>query len=327
MLAAAGLLTIAQGAFAFFSTQNYVKQADDAVDKIKNLAGEVRAKYPMFSQLEETLDAAFRRLGELAVRLDLDQNLYADSDPRTRQEILALEGLAAMQFVVTSVRVPHIVTQIRLPGKFYADKYVSAGKTIDADFDKALYYFSPELEKSGRDILSLNDLGWLHMEVAGDKARLGQARAYLEKAAGVRNWEKTPNEPFASNVHYNLACTYSCLAAIGRRERLEARRSGQPHLKRGTCRQTPRSRSKIPPRVGSPRAGLRTGCGAQYPGLFSIIIAIPVWRRAGEPVKAAPGPPTHTAAQSLGPPGWRAARARSWPPAPPAPGTGSRRRT
>jgi TPR repeat protein len=250
VLAVAGLLTIAQGAFAFFSTQGYVKQADEAVDKIKILAAEVRAKYPLFSQMEDTLEAAFRRLAELAVRLDLDQNLYADSDPRTRQEILALEGLAAMQFVVPSVRAPHVVTQIRLLGKFYADKYVSAGKAIEADFDKALYYFSLELEKSGRDILALNDLGWLHMEIAknpdkakatalllesldknpdqqrplydlgtmsleaGDKAKLSQARGYLEKAVGVKNWEKTPNEQFASHLHYNLACVYSCLSVF-----------------------------------------------------------------------------------------------------------------
>ncbi len=249
VLAAAGLLTIAQGAFAFFSTQNYVKQADDAVGKIKDLAGEVRARYPMFSQMEQTLEAAFRRLGELALRLDLDQNLYDDSDPRTRQEILALEGLAAMHFVVSSGRAPRIVTQIRLLGKFYADKYASAAKTNKADFEKALYYFTLELEKSGRDILALNDLGWLHMEVAsaadknepeatsllkeslgknphqqrpnynlgtiwlvkGDKAKLDQAQTYLEKAAGITNWEKTPNEQFASHLHYNLACTYSCL--------------------------------------------------------------------------------------------------------------------
>jgi len=250
VLAAAGLLTIAQGVFAFFSTQNYVKQADDAVGKIKDLAGEVRARYPMFSQMEQTLEAAFLRLGELALRLDLDQNLYDDSDPRTRQEILALEGLAAMQFVVASGRAPRIVSQIRLLGTFYADKYTSALKTNKADFEKALYYFNLELEKSGRDILALNDLGWLLIEVAsaadrdapaatalfneslgknpaqqrpnynlgtmwlvkGDQAKLGQARAYLEKAAGIQNWEKTPNEQFASHLHYNLACLYSCLS-------------------------------------------------------------------------------------------------------------------
>jgi hypothetical protein len=248
VLAAAGLLTLAQGAFAFFGTQGYVKQADDAVERIKTLAEEVRAKYPVFSQMEDTLEAAFRRLAELARHLDLDQNLYADSDPRTRQEILALESFAAMQFVSAGVRAPQIVTNIRLLGKFYADKYLAAGKGLETDFDRALYYFNLELEKSNRDILALNDLGWLYMQVARvpdadgarafflesldrsphqqrplynlgtilvdrlDKAKLEKARQYLEKAASVRNWEKTPNEEFSCHVHYNLACTYARLS-------------------------------------------------------------------------------------------------------------------
>src|ERR1035438_801152 len=33
VLGVAGLLTLAQGAFAFFSAQNYVKQADDAIKR------------------------------------------------------------------------------------------------------------------------------------------------------------------------------------------------------------------------------------------------------------------------------------------------------
>jgi ATP-dependent exoDNAse (exonuclease V) beta subunit len=44
-----------------------------------------------------------------------------------------------------------------------------------------------------------------------DKAKLGLARQYLEKAAEIKNWEKAPNEEFACHIYYNLACAYSRL--------------------------------------------------------------------------------------------------------------------
>jgi TPR repeat protein len=255
VLLAAGLLTLVQGVLAFFGAQSYVKQADDAVQKIETLAKEeralaeeVRAKYPMFSRMEDALEAAFRRLADLSTRLNVDQNLYDQSDPFTRQEILSLEGFAAMQFLASAGRLPEVIRNLRLPGKFYADKYLSSKRTIEVDFERAFYYYSLERDKSNGDIAALNDLGWLYMEVAQprnpdraqdlmleslrvnpdqqralynlgtitfdpqDVAKLTKAREYLERAVRTRNWEKSPNEEFASQVYYNLACTYSRLA-------------------------------------------------------------------------------------------------------------------
>jgi hypothetical protein len=42
--------------------------------------------------------------------------------------------------------------------------------------------------------------------------KLSQARQYLEKAAEIKNWEKTPNAEFVCHIHYNLACAYSRLS-------------------------------------------------------------------------------------------------------------------
>ena len=222
--------------------------SQQASHNLETLAEEVRTKYPLFSQMEDAREAAFRRLGDLASRLDWNQSLYGESDPQTRQEILSLESFAATQFVASSARAPQIITNLRLLGRFYADKYMSSGRTVEVDFERALYYYTLELEKSSGGICALNDLSWLHMEVARtpnlekaqrlleeslrvnpdqqrplynlgtlfldpkDKTKLGKAREYLEKAAGIKNWETGPNEELASHVHYNLACTYSRLA-------------------------------------------------------------------------------------------------------------------
>lgn len=248
LLGFAGLFTLAQGVFAFFSAQSYVKQADDALARIQTLAEEVRQKYPMFSQIEEAREGAFRRLARLSDRLNLDQNLYGESDPITRQEILALESFAATQFLASPDREMQVIANLRLLGKFYADKFVSGKRMVEADFERALYYFTLECDKSARDIRALNDLGWLYMEVAtakdldrartlcveslrinpdqqrpnynlgtmifdpADPVKLAAARKYLERATSLPNWETAPNEEFSGHVSYNLSCTYSRLA-------------------------------------------------------------------------------------------------------------------
>jgi len=83
----AGLLTLAQGAFAFFSAQNYAKQADDAVRKIKELGAaasadfgkqagaavkkiealgaDASARFPMLAGTERANERAFRRLAKI----------------------------------------------------------------------------------------------------------------------------------------------------------------------------------------------------------------------------------------------------------------------
>jgi ATP-dependent protease HslVU (ClpYQ) peptidase subunit len=80
VLAVAGLLTLAQGAFAFFSAQNYAKQADDAVKKIEARAAEASARFPLLEGTERANDRAFKRLTEIKKQLNLDQNLYKRLD-------------------------------------------------------------------------------------------------------------------------------------------------------------------------------------------------------------------------------------------------------
>lgn len=246
VLGVAGLLTLAQGLFAFFSAQNYVKQADEAVKKIEALDAQVRGRYPMFSEIEEQRKTAFSRLAGLVRRLQFDENLYDVLDPVKRQEIFALENFAAIQFLTSADSQRGVIECLRLLGKFYQDKFKSEKRALHGDFERAQYYFSLAVQKSNRtDISALNDLGSLmYTGSQGDKARelfeeslevcpdqqralydlgtiffdpgdarkLEKALNYLKRAAQVKNWERSPHGEMSSHVHYNLACAYSRLS-------------------------------------------------------------------------------------------------------------------
>jgi hypothetical protein len=274
VLGIAGLLTLAQGVFAFFSAQNYVKQADDAiaranqaiatalasakesaengakaVARIDELAADVRAKYPMFADIESARLEAFNQLSGLTANLDDNQNLYAESDPLMRQKIFAIESFCAIQFLTPANRSAELLGNLRLLGKFYAGKFASE-RQLSSDFERSQYYFELALEKFGRPYTVLNDIGWLFSTVTdrvdldraraaleeslrrkpnqqralfdlasiaferGDRARLEASLGFLLQAKRQTTWEDRPNARMASHIDYNLACTYDALAEL-----------------------------------------------------------------------------------------------------------------
>jgi tetratricopeptide (TPR) repeat protein len=164
--------------------------------------------------------------------------------------MLSLESFAVTRFLASDGRAKGVIGPLQLLGKFYADKYRSDDPKSRADFERALYCYTEVHKKSDREISALNDLGWLLMVVAQprnpekakelfveslrvnskqqrplynlgtmvfdprDAGKLSEARGYLERAVEIANWEKAPNEDNKSRVYYNLACTYSRLAAL-----------------------------------------------------------------------------------------------------------------
>lgn len=271
VLATIGLLTVAQGLFAFFSAQNYVNQADQAIDRagkavtaaetteqevvrrFEELAARIQARFPMLADTESARAEAFAKLSKLISPLtNADENLYAKSDPLTRQEVFAIESFSAIQFLTAADRGNELVANLRLLGRFYAGKFLSDGQGFQPDFDRSYYYFILAEQKSHRSYCVLNDLGWLFIAVAkptdwdkgraffeeslrskpdqqralynlgtmlmvlekGNQARLEQARDYLLKARRQPNWETAPNPTMASHIDYNLACVCDALAGI-----------------------------------------------------------------------------------------------------------------
>jgi tetratricopeptide (TPR) repeat protein len=206
VLVVAGLLTLAQGVFAFFSAQNYVKQAEDAIkranDGVKemdSLAADVRARYPMFTNIEEARAEAFKELSKLNSVLDRDyENLYATSEWLTRQKILAIESFSAMQFLAATDRNKELTKNLQLLGKFYGGKFKTDATALATDFERARYYLHLALQKSERSYSVLNDYGWLFSLVA-KPPRLEIAKQLFEES--LRS-DPLNSGPFTIWEHY-----------------------------------------------------------------------------------------------------------------------------
>jgi chaperonin cofactor prefoldin len=266
VLGTIALLTVAQGLFAFFSAQNYVNQADQAIDRagkavtaaesaeqevvrrFEELAARIQSRFPMLADTESARVEAFAKLSKLISPLtNADENLYAKSDPLTRQEVFAIESFSAVQFLTAEARGNELVANLRLLGRFYAGKFLSDGQTFLPDFDRSYYYFILAEQKSHRSYGVLNDLGWLFFSVAKppdwdkgraffeeslrskpdqqralynlgtiwkrrNQAEVKRAREYLLEAKRQPNWETAPSPSMASHIDYNLACVCDAMA-------------------------------------------------------------------------------------------------------------------
>ena len=198
ILTAAGLFTIAQGAFAFFNAQSFIKQADDAVQRIEDLSGDVTARYPMFTKAEEARKNAFRTLtmtfgSDNAFWLE---NLYSKMPLRDRQLLLSVENFVGLEFLDTGKGEPGYVAILRGMGNFYAYKYHHEGQYNMADFDRAVYYLDLACDRSDRAYYVLNDLGLLHSEILKPR-NPERGQTYFE--------ESLRRNPRQQRALYNLA--------------------------------------------------------------------------------------------------------------------------
>ncbi len=175
VLGAAGLLTLLQGFFAFFSAQNYVKAAEEAIKRAndagkeaksaaESIATEIRARFPMFYDAESARSDAFNELSKLTVELENGgyENLYKTLEPLKRQRLYAIESFSALEFLA-SVDRKELIRNLRLLGRFYATKFLTeAPSSLKSDSERALYYFELAAQKSTRSYSAVNDLGWLY---------------------------------------------------------------------------------------------------------------------------------------------------------------------
>jgi hypothetical protein len=249
VLVVAGFLTAAQSYFALLSAQSYVKQMEDAIQKIQT-------RFPLFADIESARAQAFDELSNLSRELDQNQNLYGRSGPLIRQRILAIESFSAVQFLTPATRAEDRVRNLRLLGKFYASKFYTdalaiAAQPLAADFERAQYYFDMASHSQWR-FAALNDLAWLYTSAASptpanvdqarayseeslraqpsqqralynlgtitldrnDEAKLLQARDYLQRSSRQPNWEDKPNPAMSAYIDYNLACACDGLAGF-----------------------------------------------------------------------------------------------------------------
>ncbi len=193
ILTAAALFTIAQGAFAYFNAQGFVKQADEAVKRIEELAKEVQGRYPMFTTAEQARKSAFDALERSFgfQNWNWRVNPYIEMQLMQRQQLLSVENFVGLEFVQWST---DYVKHLRGMGNFYGYKYAAEGRSIPADFDRALYYLQLAAERTNRLFSVLNDIGVLYIQCSKD---LPRARQFLEES-----YTKNPHQ---QRAQYNLA--------------------------------------------------------------------------------------------------------------------------
>jgi hypothetical protein len=244
ILGAAGLFTIAQGAVAFFTAQTFVKQADDAVKRVQEVAIDAERRYPIFSRAEEARREAYRALVAAfsSEGLDWRDNLYDRMKLFDRQRLLSVERFIGLEFLEWAENDPDYPTNLRRLANFYSSKYVSEGSPSAGDRERSKYYLSLALKITGHKFWILNDLGLLFLEQSVPR-RLAEAKELfersldqngrqqrplynlaviatyetpenwaeserlLESALKEKFWERTETPEPTCNVHYNLACT------------------------------------------------------------------------------------------------------------------------
>jgi hypothetical protein len=222
VLAAVGLFTLVQGAFAAFGAHNFVQQADrimsdmkdrqkaaieqlnehsrqmaergeTAVKSIEALALDVRARYPMFHRAEQARREAFESLGRLIENGDWREGLYEQLGVLERQRLLSVENFVGLEFLESD---SNLAGDLRLMGNFYASKYVSEERKNLTDLDRAQYYLELALNSTGRAFHHLNDYGLLHLEI------MRPAKPDIAKSQFQESRRKRQHQRAA----YNLAC-------------------------------------------------------------------------------------------------------------------------
>ncbi len=243
ILGAAGLFTIAQGAAAFFTAQTFVKQADDAIKRVQEVALDAERRYPVFSKAEEARRDAYRALAATFYGdgLDWRDTLYDQMQVTDRQRLISVERFIGLEFIGWAENDQEFAVNLRRLANFYASKYVSEGRTYRGNRERAEYYLQLACKVTNDRFWILNDLGLLFLELYEPK-QITEARTLFEKSyaqnprqqralynlavmatyetpprweetvrllkIALREplWERTETPEMTCNVHYNLAC-------------------------------------------------------------------------------------------------------------------------
>lgn len=212
LLLVGGFYTALQGVFNYYSVQNFTKQAESELGRIKEMVSDVQGRFPMFAVIEKRRREAF---DDLAATLPNDwrDEGYTALEIETRQRIFSLEAFVGLEFSGTPDR--RVAQNLYNLGRFYGSKYVStpADRRDAFDLDRAEYYLQLALSGAKRPYHILNELGLIYVEFRRrrdetDEERLRRlkiAEGYFERSRKINGRQQ--------RALYNLA-----LVAFHRRD-------------------------------------------------------------------------------------------------------------
>lgn len=170
---------------------------NESIKTLEDQAKEVKERFPKLTAMEAQARSALRDIeitfGSSGFEEWL-QDRYLKLDIQTRQRILTVEHLIAMEFVG-----PSTAPELRQMAGFYFSKFKAEG--LVSDLDRALYYSLMAAEKGKRKFQYLNDLGFIYMELAEtDNSHWDQAVSCLR--------ESETKQPSQQRCYYNLGVIY-----------------------------------------------------------------------------------------------------------------------
>jgi hypothetical protein len=188
IVTAAGLFTLAQGVAAGFSAQSFTKQAEDLLSRLRELettvrsrfedmTGEVKARYPIFSDIEERRAQAYANLNTMLKKysplnnadegFDSRRHFYEGMPLAQRQEILSVERFISYDIAGHNEPPEEFAKQLRRLAQFYWAKFLyeqGRGLGYIGDLERAEYLLDVAKRKIGTQFNLQNDVGNIRLE-------------------------------------------------------------------------------------------------------------------------------------------------------------------
>jgi tetratricopeptide (TPR) repeat protein len=188
IVTAAGLFTLAQGVAAGFAAQSFTKQAEDLLARLRELEStvrsrfedmtrEVKARYPIFSDIEERRAQAYANLNTMLKKysplnnadegFDSRRHFYEGMPLAQRQEILSVERFISYDIAGQNEPPEEFAKQLRRLAQFYWAKFLyeqGRGFGYVGDLERAEYLLDVAKRKIGVQFNLLNDVGNIRLE-------------------------------------------------------------------------------------------------------------------------------------------------------------------
>jgi hypothetical protein len=214
------ITSIAQVAAAWFSALTYDKQASAKLDQIQGALDDLKAKYPIFSDIEEKRNQVHDAFVGMLRRVfspddpDADpteaiawsENFYPKFPVEDRQLLLSVESFISID--LHPPRNADEVQSLKVFAIFYHAKFryekKMLGSPLFSDLERAEGYILRALKKAPADFTLHNELGNIYLTMKGHVGKLPPEPEYAEKARAALD-KSLYYRPSQQRAYYNLA--------------------------------------------------------------------------------------------------------------------------
>jgi len=214
IVTAAGLFAVAQAAAAWFSSQTFTKQAEDALKRISEIQEDVELQFPVFSDYEKLRNEAYRELERnlLAVSIsnndegyDWREDLYERMELPNRQKLLSVERFIGIEFLRRPANDVAYTQNLQRLAHFYISKFKfekSQNFGYLGDLERADYYLNLAYGRADKPFYLLNDLGLLNLQWYANLYSSRKDRHLLEAEKFFKR--SCSDNPKQQRAYYNL---------------------------------------------------------------------------------------------------------------------------